>query len=352
MSALPPWTLQADAPLHRLNTFGLDVTAPWLLDLYDACRLPAALAQAQSKGLPLIPLGSGSNVLFVGDPHACIVRFHSHHADILTRDDAHALIRVGAGFDWHAWVMWSLEHGFAGLENLAWIPGTVGACAVQNIGAYGTQVETLIDCVETYDCHRGGFFNLAAKECDFGYRDSVFKRHPDRYLIIAVRFRLPLSQPPRLAYPGIGEELQRHHITQPSPLDVAHAIIRLRSRKLPDPKRVGNVGSFFKNPVILPSQYDALRQRLPHLPCYPTGASTAVKVPAAGLIEACGWKGYRAGDAGVYPQHALVLVNYGKATGSELLQLAQAISADVSRRFGITLEPEPRLIGASWHCPV
>ena len=348
MSVSAAWTLQPNVPLQRFNTFGLDVTAPWLLDLYDARSLPAALAHAQSKGLPLLPLGSGSNVLFVGDPQACIVRLHSRHADILACDDGHALIRVGAGFDWHAWVMWSLAHGFAGLENLALIPGSVGACAVQNIGAYGTQVDTLIDCVETYDCHRAEFFNFSVKDCDFGYRDSLFKRHPDRYLIIAVRFRLPRSQPPRLDYPGISAELQRHRISQPSPLDVAHAVIRLRSRKLPDPKILGNVGSFFKNPVILLSEYDTLHQRLPQLPCYPMAAQAAVKVPAAGLIEACGWKGYRNGDAGVYPHHALVLVNYGQATGSELLQLAQAISTDVSRQLGVTLEPEPRLIGASW----
>ena len=349
MAILPPWTLRPNAPLDRLNTFGLRVIAPWLLDLNDVCYTATALADGRSKGLPFLPLGSGSNVLFVGDPRACIVRVHPCDITILADQRDHVIVRVGGGLDWHRCVMWSLQQGFFGLENLALIPGTVGACAVQNIGAYGVQIAALIACVETFDCQSAAFRNLSAQECQFGYRDSLFKRQADRYLIVAVQFRLARRQKLTLDYPGIGEELRRHGVTHASARDVADAIIRIRSRKLPDPKIVGNAGSFFKNPLISRSAYDALHHRLPHLPSYPVADQTLVKIPAAGLIEACGWKGRRINDAGISDQHALVLVNHGRATGSELLQLAQTIRADVFSRYGVDLEPEPRLIGATWH---
>ena len=345
---IPPWTLRPNVPLDGLNTFGLRVIAPWLLDLHNVHYTAAALADARRTGLPFLPLGSGSNVLFVGDPRACIVRVHPRATTILAEQQDHVIVRVGAGLDWHGCVMWSLQHGLVGLENLALIPGTVGACAVQNIGAYGVQIDKLIECVETFDCQGAAFQNLSAQECQFGYRDSLFKRQPDRYLIVAVRFRLPRRQRLTLDYPGIRDELRLHGVTRACARDVAAAVIRLRLRKLPDPKIVGNAGSFFKNPLISRIAYAALRHRLPHLPAYPVADEALVKIPAAGLIEACGWKGRRINDAGISDQHALVLVNHGGASGAALLQLAQTIRADVFSRYGVDLEPEPRLIGATW----
>jgi len=258
------------------------------------------------------------------------------------------VIRAGAGVSWHGLVMWSLQEGLSGLENLALIPGTAGASPIQNIGAYGAQVGEFIQTVEAWDCQEKTWVRLDNEQCGFAYRDSVFKQQPDRYLITAIELKLPLLHDLRMGYAGIREELQAQGVELPSAVDVANAVIAIRRRKLPDPDVLGNAGSFFKNPVLPLEQVEVLLQHFPELPVFPADRDDRRKVSAAWMIESCGWKGFREGDAGVAPSHALVLVNHGNATGTELLALARRISASVLEKFGVPIEPEPRLLGAQW----
>jgi UDP-N-acetylmuramate dehydrogenase len=256
-------------------------------------------------------------------------------------------VRAEAGAGWDALVDWTLARGLAGLENLALIPGLVGAAPIQNIGAYGVEVAETIAVVEAWDRVERRALRLGHEDCAFGYRDSLFKRVPERWIVTAVEFRLARSAPLRLDYAGVREELEAMGVTGPGPRDVAEAVRRLRRRKLPDPARIGNAGSFFKNPVVAQERAAQLRASFDGLPAYPAGAGLA-KLSAAWLIEHCGWKGHRDGDAGIAAQHALVLVNHGLASGAELLALARRVAASVEERFGVRLEPEPRIVGARW----
>ncbi len=344
----PEWILHTNAPLRDLNTFHIQAHAPWLLEIIHPTALPQALMHPYIAGVPILVLGNGSNVLLAANPENCVLRFVNREVKILEHRTNHALVRAGAGMAWHDLVMWSLQQGLSGLENLALIPGTVGACSIQNIGAYGVQVDEFIHIVEAYDQFQSKFIRLPASECGFAYRESRFKHEPDRYLITAVEFRLPLQHELKLNYAGILEELEALQIALPEPRHIAQAVINLRRRKLPDPDALSNAGSFFKNPQLPHGQAEQLRQHYPTLPIYPGETPASSKLSAAWLIEQCGWKGVREGDAGVAPQHALVLVNYGEATGAELLALARRIAASVQERFGVALEPEPRLIGAVW----
>ena len=342
------WTLSRDAPLQALNTFHVQARAARLLEIQDSSRLPDALAAGEVASSPLLVLGSGSNVLLAADVDATVLVFANQGIDILEHRADYTVVRAAAGVNWHKLVLWSLQHGLSGLENLALIPGTTGASPIQNIGAYGVQVGEFVQTVEAWDRDAGDWVRLDHDACAFGYRDSVLKQQPDRYLITAVEFRLPLLHALRIDYPGIAEELDAQGVELPSAVDVANAVIAIRSRKLPDPDVLGNAGSFFKNPILANDQVDVVLQSFPALPVYPTDRDDQRKVSAAWMIEHCGWKGFREGDAGVAPGHALVLVNHGNASGAELLALARRISASVLDTFGVAIEPEPRLIGAQW----
>jgi len=342
------WTLQYDAPLQALNTFHVQAKAQRLLQVSDPTVLPEVLALPEVAGGPLLVLGSGSNVLLADDVDGTVLVFTNDTVEIIEHRADHAVIRAGAGAGWHALVMWSLQQGLSGLENLALIPGTAGASPIQNIGAYGVQVGEFVQTVEAWDLQAAEWVRLDAGQCAFGYRDSLFKQQPDRYLITAIELRLPLLHALRMDYAGIAEELQAQGIEQPAAADVANAIIAIRQRKLPDPAVLGNAGSFFKNPQLPLEQVEVVLQSFPDLPVYPGEQDHLRKVSAAWMIERCGWKGVREGDAGVSPDHALVLVNHGQATGCELLALARRISASVLETFGVPIEPEPRLIGAQW----
>jgi UDP-N-acetylmuramate dehydrogenase len=273
---------------------------------------------------------------------------HIALADVRIVEDraGHVLVRADAGADWDALVHWTLDHELEGLENLALIPGNVGAAPIQNIGAYGTEVGEFIENVEAFDRESGTLRTLEPDECAFAYRDSRFKREPTRWIITAVTLRLPRSHALRLDYAGIHEELAAMAIDRPTARDVADAVTRLRRRKLPDPAVIGNAGSFFKNPLVTAEIADALKTAHHALPVFPGGDPAQRKLSAAWMIEACGWKGFREGDAGVSAQHALVLVNHGHASGAQLLDLAHKIIDSVHARFGVKLEPEPRIIGA------
>jgi UDP-N-acetylmuramate dehydrogenase len=270
-------------------------------------------------------------------------------------DDGHAaVVRADAGVAWHDLVLWTLGHGLCGLENLALIPGTVGAAPIQNIGAYGVEVREHIRAVEAFDRRSGRFTRFDAIDCGFGYRDSRFKQDPDAQVVTAVEFTLSRSFTPRLGYAGISDELQAMGIDDaPRAAQVAEAVIRIRRRKLPDPAVMGNAGSFFKNPIVPATQATALAANHPALPVFRAADDDSRKLSAAWLIEQCGWKDHRntgsgSDDAGVSAQHALVLVNHGHASGAQVLALARRIAASVQERFGVAIEPEPRIVGAAW----
>lgn len=343
------------------NTFGVDARAGLLIETDDADDLPGLFAGELAADSPqaseLLILGAGSNLLIVEDP-TIVLHLGSQRIEVL---DARAgIVRADAGVEWHRFVMWTLEHGFAGLENLALIPGTVGASPIQNIGAYGMEVGERIHAVDVFERASGAFQRLDAQACRFAYRDSVFKHDPEHRLVTAVEFKLVSALETavlKLDYAGIRDELASMGIAKPNARDVADAVIRLRRRKLPDPAVVGNAGSFFKNPIVPVAQADAVLAAHPKLPVFRGDSDATRKLSAAWLIDACGWKGHRdetgsndarSGDAGVSDRHALVLVNHGDASGAELLTLARRIADSVHARFGIAIEPEPRIVGAHW----
>ena len=337
------------ARLDARNTFGVHATAPMLVEVADAAALPELFGYAMLRDGPVLVLGGGSNLLFAGDPPGATLALTAQRIEMLEDAGTGAIVRADAGVAWHDFVLWTLGHGLCGLENLALIPGTVGAAPIQNIGAYGVEVRERIHAVEAFDRKSGGFVRFAAGECEFAYRDSLFKRDPEHYIVVAVEFALSRTPALKLEYAGIGEELQAMGVeAAPRASQVAEAVIRIRRRKLPDPALLGNAGSFFKNPIVPVAQADALLAEHPGMPVFRGAGDDSRKLSAAWLIEQCGWKGHRDGDAGVAPSHALVLVNHGDASGAQLLQLARAISASVQARFGVAIEPEPRVIGASW----
>lgn len=345
------YTLIENAPLRGRNTLRVDARARWLAEIHDTAAIPELLAHPAFGDVPPLLLGEGSNVLFAGDYAGAILSMKSRGIGKLGEDNDNIRIRVAAGEHWDGFVRWTLAQGHAGLENLILIPGSVGAAPMQNIGAYGVEVGEFIDAVEAFDIGERRFATLTNRECEFGYRDSVFKRHPDRWLITAVNLRLPREWTPRMEYSGVRDELRRMGIGQPAPIHVAHAVVNLRTRKLPDPAVIGNAGSFFKNPLVPAAQAAALHREHPHLPCWPVD-DTISKLSAAWLIETCGFKGLREGDAGISNRHALVLVNHGHASGAQLWALAQRVREGVATRFGVTLEPEPRVIGAGAPLPL
>lgn len=338
------YTLTENAPLATRNTLRVNARAHLLAELRDATKLPELLDFPAVRNAPLLVLGEGSNLLLAGDFGGTVLAMETRGVQVEQDGDV-ARIAVAAGERWDDFVRWSLGQGYAGLENLILIPGTVGAAPIQNIGAYGTEVAEFIESVEAWDTRERRVAQLDRATCAFGYRDSLFKHEPGRYIVTAVRFALPRSRELRLDYAGIREELARMGVDKPAPFHVAEAVVRLRTRKLPDPAVIGNAGSFFKNPVVDAAQAAALKQSHPELPAWPQ-ADGRSKLSAAWLIEASGLKGQREGDAGISNRHALVLVNHGQASGAELWAFAQHVIATVAAKFGVRLEPEPVVVGA------
>jgi len=338
------FNLTHNADLRPLNTFGVAARARALARVDTRDGLVAALDHADRQSLRVEVLAGGSNVLIVEDLDALVLQPQLRGMQWLGQgDDGRLRVRAAAGENWHAFVGATLEHGAFGLENLALIPGHVGAAPIQNIGAYGVELERLVAAVEAYDRVDRRFVRIEAAACGFSYRDSRFKHDGERHLIVAVEFALSDTPQVLLDYAGIREELQSMGIAAPTPLDVYHAVSAIRRRKLPDPAQLGNAGSFFKNPLLPAEQALQLQAEHPGLPVYPAAAGSS-KLAAGWLIEHCGWKGFRDGDAGVHQQHALVLVNHGNASGRQILALAQRIAADVQARFGVDLEIEPRVL--------
>lgn len=337
-----------DADLTRRNTFGVAARAPWLVEVDGAARLPEAFARPELRDAAPLVLGGGSNLLFAGDAPGPVLALTGRGVSVVAEDGDRAIVRADAGVEWHGLVMDTLARGLAGLENLALIPGTAGAAPIQNIGAYGVEVGERIHAVEAFEPATGTLHRLDRDACAFAYRDSVFKRLPDRFVVTAVEFELARTASLTLDYAGLREALAARGIEAPSARDVADAVIAIRRSKLPDPAVLGNAGSFFKNPIVAAAQADALLAAHPTLPVFRGRTPDTRKLSAAWLIDRAGWKGHRDGDAGVAPTHALVLVNHGRASGRELLDLARRIAGSVHARFGVALEPEPRVVGAAW----
>jgi len=340
------WFVIEKADLRPRNSLRVAARAPRLLRVKHAQALPEALEAIQPRSL--FVLGEGTNILLADDPTDTVLCLEERSIQIIAQDEDQAIIRATAGVAWRELVMWSLQQGLCGLENLALIPGTVGAAPVQNIGAYGVQVAQWVHAVEAWDTLSNTWCYLDADHCQFSYRNSVFKQHPSRYLITAVALRLQRAPRLNLSYPGINAELQAMGINQPTAMEVARAVIAIRRRKLPNPNVLANAGSFFKNPQILQEQAHQLSQNYPQLPLFAADDPAYRKLSAAWLIEACGWKGARAGDAGMADTHALVLVNHGQASGNELLAFARQVADSVYERFAVRLQPEPHIIGAHW----
>ena len=347
-----------DFPLAAFNTFGVAASARQFavvsseLDLMRWCA-------AQAGATPPFILGGGSNLLLTRDIEAPVLQLALLGKRVIFDEGNTVLVEAMAGERWHAFVQWTLAQGLSGLENLSLIPGFVGAAPVQNIGAYGAEMAATCDSVMAIDTTTGEPQEFRHADCRFSYRDSVFKRpsaapgtdedsHPDRYAITRVRFRLSRRFVPNVDYGEVKAELQAMAVAVPSAMDVARAVVAIRTRKLPDPAQTGNAGSFFKNPVVPAAQAAALRERHPTMPQYPAAATgDEVKLPAGWLIEQAGWKGRGVttdSPAAVSDRHALVLINRGGATGAQLWGLAQAIQFDVADKFGVLLHPEPRIV--------
>jgi UDP-N-acetylmuramate dehydrogenase len=351
MTASPAgYALARDVPLRPRNMFRIDARARWLATVHDAPSLSTLLEERDVRGLPVLVLGQGSNVLFA-DPwfEGLVVHLVCDRLRVLQDSPGkHGAVQVEAAHDWDSLVDRTLELGMRGLENLALIPGQVGAAPIQNIGAYGVEVGEFITAVLAFDRVVHSMVRLEAADCGFGYRDSIFKREPDRRIVVAVELLLPRNEATRLEYAGLHEELAAMGGVAPTPRNVATAVRRIRRRKLPDPAEIGNAGSFFKNPVVPLDLAVALREQHPALPTYPAGDSHQRKLSAAWLIAEAGWRGFREGDAGISAQHALVLVNHGAATGAQLLGVARRVAESVEANFGVRLEPEPRIVGAAF----
>lgn len=328
--------------LKNLNTFGVEAFARY----YAAFKEEESLAELlhHFRELPQLILGGGSNVLFTQDFPGVVLHNQIEGIERLKEDESGVYLRVGAGENWHRFVLHCIERDWAGIENLSLIPGTVGASPMQNIGAYGVEVKEVIEEVEAIHRRSGEKRVFSREACAFGYRDSIFKQgEKEQWVITRVGFRLSKHPQFRVGYGAIQEKLEEKGIHTLSIQAISQVVCEIRQSKLPDPAQIGNGGSFFKNPVISQADFLALQEQYPHIVGYPID-SEKTKVPAAWLIDQDGWKGHRKGAVGVHKNQALVLVNYGPGKGGEVWQLAQEIQESVHKRFGIRLSPEINLI--------
>ena len=334
--------LQDNASLLGYNSFGINAVAKAMLMVENSDEIPGIIAEGMLANRRKLFLGGGNNIVFVGDFDGLVVRMANKGIAVVDEDADSVLVRVEAGEVWDDFVWQCLENQWYGLENLVAIPSSIGAAAVQNIGAYGVEAKDFIHQVKAYDITDGTERIFSNADCRFGYRDSVFKHTDERYLIASVTFRLSKTPKLNLSYSAISNYLRDNDISNPSPKQLAQCITDLRWSKLPKPEVTGSVGSFFKNPVVTASHYETLRERYPDIVAYPAG--DGYKLAAGWMIEKSGWKGRTLGRAGVYEKQALVLVNRGGCDGHDVVRLANAVIADVESMFGVRLHPEAILI--------
>ncbi|MBK7213117.1 MAG: UDP-N-acetylmuramate dehydrogenase [Bacteroidales bacterium] len=335
---------QSGISLKEFNTFGMDVKARDFSRVSTLDDLWQVMDWIENEPGKLLFLGGGSNLLFTSDFDGWAVAIQNKGIEILSRNEDFVRVKVAAGENWHDFVMWCVENGFGGLENLSLIPGNVGSSPIQNIGAYGVELKDSFQSLEAYDLESREKLVLEFKDCRFGYRDSIFKQElKGRVILWSVTFRLSVQPVVQLSYGAISQELNAMGILNPGIKDVSEAVCRIRRSKLPDPAEIGNAGSFFKNPVVSAEKAEMLQASYPGIVTYPV-PDFQVKLAAGWLIEQCRFKGFRRGDAGVHPNQALVLVNYGSATGSEILELAEEIQQAVLEKFDVLLEMEVNVV--------
>lgn len=334
--------IRINVDLQPFNTFGISAKAKRFATFSSAEELRSILSERGSDAL--LVLGGGSNMLLTNDFDGLVIKNEVLGFEVIDSDDETILVESGAGEVWHEFVMRCIDEGFGGIENLSLIPGSVGASPMQNIGAYGVEIKDTFDSLKAFHIETGEVHSFNHEQCEFGYRESVFKRAlKGDYIILSVRFRLQKRHAINTSYGAIETELNALGIANPTIKDVSNAVINIRSSKLPDPKEIGNAGSFFKNPVVEQSIVDAIGERYDAFPNYPA-ADGKVKLAAGWLIEQAGWKGKTFDTFGVHKKQALVLVNYGGSTGAQIYDLSEQIIQDVATKFGITLEREVNMI--------
>lgn len=334
--------------LRPYNTFGIDARADFFASFHTMEELEEAISEygrlsAAGHQNDILILGGGSNILFTRDYPGIVLKNDISGITVVREDDQHIYLKVGAGENWHGFVRYCIDRGFAGVENLSLIPGKAGASPMQNIGAYGVEIKDVFHELEAFHIKEKTLVRFSAEDCQFGYRESVFKHtYKGVFVILQVIYRLHKMPVFNTSYGAIEEELERMKVTELSLATVSQAVINIRRSKLPDPEQIGNAGSFFKNPTVSAEKYAVLSTLFPGIPGYPSGEG--VKLAAGWMIEQCGWKGYRSGDAGCHGRQALVLVNYGNASGKEINQLSEQIVESVQEKFEVMLEKEVNII--------
>jgi UDP-N-acetylmuramate dehydrogenase len=332
-----------NASLKPFNTFRIDAKARWLAEFATSEELGELLEWAGER--KQLVLGGGSNILFTHDFDGLVLRNEIRGIELVDEDEDYVYVRAGAGEVWHGFVEYCLGRDWAGVENLSLIPGSVGAAPMQNIGAYGVEIKAVFYELEAWHIEERKAYTFTLNDCEFGYRDSVFKRRfSGQFVILSVTFRLARKPAFHTSYGAIQQELERMGVREPSIRAVSDAVVAIRRSKLPDPAVIGNAGSFFKNPTIPDEQFEVLQAEYPEIVGYHNMGTDTTKLAAGWLIEQCGWKGYRRGDAGVHARQALVLVNYGGATGREIDDLSEAVVRSVREMFGVELEREVNII--------
>ncbi|MBU3555982.1 UDP-N-acetylmuramate dehydrogenase [Polynucleobacter sp. UB-Piko-W3] len=326
--------------LKDRNTFGLDAVADIAFEITAPEQIAMVMKEINEQNLPWRVLGGGSNVILPKALPGATLLMNIAGQEIISSEQNATVIAVGGGVNWHEFVAWTLENNLPGLENLALIPGTVGAAPIQNIGAYGVEIADYIDHIEAFDIEKQAFVTLSKDACQFAYRDSYFKQHPQRFIVTKVVFRIPKSWRAKIHYADLATQFESN--PNPSPEEIFLAVCKIRTHKLPDPKVIGNAGSFFQNPVIPNEQYETLLKKYAALVSYPD-VSGKRKLAAGWLIDQCGFKGQRMGNVGVYENQALVLVNHGNGTAQDILGLAKCIQDKVHKEFGVSLEIEPNI---------
>jgi len=341
--------IEENVSLKPYNTFGIDTKARYLVRVSSPEELQELVSHKIYKDQKILILGGGSNVLLTQDFAGLVIKMDIRGIEVLEEDSANVWVKAGAGENWHQFVLYCIEKGYGGVENLSLIPGTVGAAPMQNIGAYGAELKDVFECLEAIHIQQGRLRLFTHEECRFGYRDSIFKNElKGQYIITSVTLRLSKNPTINTSYGTLEDTLrqlrtQEGYQARPVLQEVSDAVIQIRQSKLPDPLVIGNAGSFFKNPVISRQHYENLLQQYGQVPGYPL-SDEEVKVPAGWLIEQCGWKGRRFGNTGVHDRQALVLVNHGTAQGAEVWTLAMKIKESVKEKFNIDISPEVNII--------
>lgn len=333
---------QENVNLQPFNTFGLKVHSQYFSAFTSVSELKSLLSEVKNKRLLI--LGGGSNVLFQGDFKGVILRNAIKGIEVMKETENEIIVKAGAGEVWHDFVLHSISNGWSGIENLSLIPGSVGASPMQNIGAYGVEIKDIFESLEALEIKTGELHTFFHNDCQFGYRESIFKKElKDKYVITSVNYKLSKTPNLNTSYGAIEEKLKSKGIEHPTIKDISDAVISIRQSKLPNPKEIGNAGSFFKNPIISIKQYQELQKEHPKVPAYPVD-DKQVKVPAGWLIDQAGWKGKTFDNFGVHKQQALVLVNYKDAKGTDIYNLSEKIINDIFERYGVKLEREVNVI--------